>query len=406
MYTPESNSRKFAQSSPPVNNNATQLIRVSGVRLNQTDKGVEIILETTSARSLQVVNRSQGNDFIAEIPNAQLSVSEGNAFTVSKPIQGISEIEVINKDANTTQVKVTGETGSPQVELFDSSTRLIFGLQPTASTPQTPEKPAATPPRQESPTPEKPTTSQTEEDNNQPIELVVTATRTEQDIQKVPRSITVINRSEVEQQTRLSPNLIEILGKSVPGLAPPTQSGSNFGLSLRGRNTLVLIDGVPQSTSRNAFRDLKTIDPAAIERVEVVRGPSAIYGDGATGGVINIITRRADTDRLTSKIKFGVNAALGELEEDSFGTSLQHTISVNEGKVDFTGNISFTNTGSYFDAEGDRIPSELDIKKMKGDWEGYYRLPVGKNRIIFTVDIDSQDIEMYAIGARGDIYKQ
>ena len=213
----ENNSRKFAQSSPPANDNATQLIKVTGVRLNQTDKGIkEIISETTSARSLQVVNRSQGNDFIAEIPNAQLSVSEGNAFMKSKPIQGISEIKVINKDANTVQVKVTGETASPQVDLFDSSTGLIFGLKPTASTAQTPRT-----------TRSNSTTSRNHEhqkdltrnggSNNQPIELVVTATRTEQDIQKVPRSITVINRSEVEQQTRLSRNLIEILGKSVPG---------------------------------------------------------------------------------------------------------------------------------------------------------------------------------------------
>lgn len=50
--------------------------------------------------------------------------------------------------------------------------------------------------------------------------------------------------------------------------------------------------------------------------------------------------------------------------------------------------------------------TELDIKKMKGDWEGFYRLRVGKNRIIFTLDIDSNDIEIYAIGSRGDIYKQ
>jgi mRNA interferase RelE/StbE len=42
---------------------------------------------------------------------------------------------------------------------------------------------------------------------------------------------------------------------------------------------------------------------------------------------------------------------------------------------------------------------------MKGDWEGFYRLRIGKNRIIFTVDIDSKDIEIYAIGARGDVYK-
>ncbi|MUG96613.1 type II toxin-antitoxin system RelE/ParE family toxin [Scytonema sp. UIC 10036] len=50
--------------------------------------------------------------------------------------------------------------------------------------------------------------------------------------------------------------------------------------------------------------------------------------------------------------------------------------------------------------------TELDIKKMKGDWEGFYRLRIGKNRIIFTVNVDSRDIEIYAIGARGDVYKK
>jgi mRNA interferase RelE/StbE len=50
--------------------------------------------------------------------------------------------------------------------------------------------------------------------------------------------------------------------------------------------------------------------------------------------------------------------------------------------------------------------TELDIKKMKGDWEGFYRLRIGKNRIIFTVYIDSRDIEIYTIGARGDVYNK
>ncbi|MBE9171485.1 type II toxin-antitoxin system RelE/ParE family toxin [Pleurocapsales cyanobacterium LEGE 06147] len=49
--------------------------------------------------------------------------------------------------------------------------------------------------------------------------------------------------------------------------------------------------------------------------------------------------------------------------------------------------------------------TELDIKKMKGDWKGYYRLRIGKNRVIFTIDFNSKDIIIYAIGARGDIYK-
>lgn len=49
--------------------------------------------------------------------------------------------------------------------------------------------------------------------------------------------------------------------------------------------------------------------------------------------------------------------------------------------------------------------TELDIKQMKGEWEGFYRLRIGKIRLIFTVTIASGDIEIYAIGNRGDIYK-
>lgn len=49
--------------------------------------------------------------------------------------------------------------------------------------------------------------------------------------------------------------------------------------------------------------------------------------------------------------------------------------------------------------------TELDIKQMKGEWEGFYRLRIGKIRLIFTVDLTSGDVEVYAIGSRGDIYK-
>lgn len=50
--------------------------------------------------------------------------------------------------------------------------------------------------------------------------------------------------------------------------------------------------------------------------------------------------------------------------------------------------------------------NELDIKKMKGEWEGFYRLRVGKNRIIFTIDIENKNLDIYVIGTRGDIYKK
>ncbi len=49
--------------------------------------------------------------------------------------------------------------------------------------------------------------------------------------------------------------------------------------------------------------------------------------------------------------------------------------------------------------------TELDIKKMRGEWEGFYRLRVGKIWVIFIVDFDSSDLEIYTIGAKGDIGK-
>jgi mRNA interferase RelE/StbE len=49
--------------------------------------------------------------------------------------------------------------------------------------------------------------------------------------------------------------------------------------------------------------------------------------------------------------------------------------------------------------------TDLDIKKMRGEWEGFYRLRVGKIRVIFLLSTDSDGIEVYTIGARGDVYK-
>jgi mRNA interferase RelE/StbE len=49
--------------------------------------------------------------------------------------------------------------------------------------------------------------------------------------------------------------------------------------------------------------------------------------------------------------------------------------------------------------------TELDIKKMKGDWEGFYRIRIGKITVIFTLTANSKDIEVYTIGFRGDVYK-
>jgi iron complex outermembrane recepter protein len=61
---------------------------------------------------------------------------------------------------------------------------------------------------------------------------------------------------------------------------------------------LVLIDGIPQSTPLRAVgRDIRTIDPSVVKRVEVIKGATAIYGNGADGGLINYITKTPKTDQ-------------------------------------------------------------------------------------------------------------
>ncbi|MCV5264136.1 TonB-dependent receptor plug domain-containing protein, partial [Escherichia coli] len=77
-----------------------------------------------------------------------------------------------------------------------------------------------------------------------------------------------------------------------------TGGRTNYGQNLRGRAMLVMIDGVSLQSSRPISRQLDAIDPFNIERIEVLSGATSIYGAGATGGVINIITKKAYSDEL------------------------------------------------------------------------------------------------------------
>ena len=94
----------------------------------------------TNGEQLQITNRSAENNFIADIPNAQLRLPSGDAFTFrsEKPVAGITEITVTNIDANTVRVTVVGEKALPTIELFDDDTGLIFAVASTATTTQPP----------------------------------------------------------------------------------------------------------------------------------------------------------------------------------------------------------------------------------------------------------------------------
>lgn len=57
------------------------------------------------------------------------------------------------------------------------------------------------------------------------------------------------------------------------------------------------------------------------------------------------------------------------------------------------------------EAEGVILFNELDIKSLKGDWKGFLRMRVGKTRIIFRIDSELDELQVYDIDFRGNIYK-
>jgi iron complex outermembrane receptor protein len=188
--------------------------------------------------------------------------------------------------------------------------------------------------------------------------VVVSATRSIENAAAIPGSVSVIERPEIEAQAPVSTGLADLLGKIVPGLAPGSQTNTNSGQTLRGRNVLVLIDGVPQNTTRNVTRDLFTIDPSAIERIEVIRGATAVYGNGGAGGIINIITRAPGTGAPRFTTSVGGEMPLSALRTDSIGGRFEQGVSGRTGRFDYAASLGLEPTGSFFDARGDRIPPE------------------------------------------------
>src|SRR5690606_36010199 len=115
--------------------------------------------------------------------------------------------------------------------------------------------------------------------------------------------ITVVGREELQRAG--ADSLSTILSRQ-PGVQISDNGGRQTptGVMLRGANanhTLLLIDGMRVNSAVQGGANWSALDPAAIERVEILRGAaSSLYGSDAIGGVINIITRKGETDRPLS----------------------------------------------------------------------------------------------------------
>lgn len=188
--------------------------------------------------------------------------------------------------------------------------------------------------------------------------IVVTAAGYAQDIAQAPASITVLDRSELEEKRfgSLAEALQDVQGVDVGGEAGKT---GGLTISMRGMPsdyTLVLIDGrrqnAPGNVTPNGFGESSTsfLPPfSAIDRIEVVRGPmSTLYGSDAMGGVVNIITRKVG-DRWVGTF----NAETTIQGDDRFG-NIQSVNGFAQGPV-LRDLVGLTLRGSVFHRAGSNI---------------------------------------------------
>lgn len=135
--------------------------------------------------------------------------------------------------------------------------------------------------------------------------VVVTGARLPTTVSSIASSVSVIQEDALQEQLGLNTNVLSSLDALVPGLTVSQgEFRSGCRTNIRGRAAQFLINGVPTNDNlrRSTCGSLFGLSPHAVERIEVVRGSTALYGAGAPGGVINMTTRRARSDALEADV--------------------------------------------------------------------------------------------------------
>ena len=186
--------------------------------------------------------------------------------------------------------------------------------------------------------------------------ITVTARRTPQSISTIPGAVTVVDRTQIEEQLRVTADVGRILEQTVPGIVGVSRTRQQPS-TIRGRSALVLVNGVPQNTQQfSAGFEFQSVDANLIERIEVVRGANATYGFGGTGGVINIITRRPESEEPTFTTRLGTRFQPLSIDRDTFTKELYQDVSGKHGRFDYFFGGSFRRLERAYDGDGDVIP--------------------------------------------------
>jgi iron complex outermembrane receptor protein len=186
-------------------------------------------------------------------------------------------------------------------------------------------------------------------------EVVVTATRYEEAVSSVPANVSIITEEEIQNSTAQTiPDILRTeVGIHVNDIAGNRRNVTvdvrGFG-ETAGLNTLVLVDGRRVNQADLSGTDWTQISLDRVKRIEIVRGGrgSVLYGDNASGGVINIVTKEGD--------KFKADAGVAAGSYDTY-----------KGSASVSGardNLSYSLSGSYLSSDGHRDNADTEAKDL------------------------------------------
>lgn len=191
-------------------------------------------------------------------------------------------------------------------------------------------------------------------------EVVVTASRSGAPIEALPTSVSVLDAEALKAQLTYSTNIMRALEFAIPGLAPQRETRGNCSPNIRGRATSILINGVPvnENIRQSTCNQMYQLSPFAIERVEVLRGGTALYGAGSPGGIINFITRRARGPELEVDAVAQTSFNTSQLD-DSLTTDLYAGAGQRFAGWDYYLGAAYTDGGAGRTPSGDYVPTRM-----------------------------------------------
>lgn len=222
--------------------------------------------------------------------------------------------------------------------------------------------------------------------------IVITAARAEQALPDALPSTRVIARSEIEAaQAPDLPGLLRMLTSIDVAQTGPL--GSQTSLFLRGadsRQTLVLVDGVPLVRADFGTASWQHLPLEQIERIEIVRGNlSSLYGAQAVGGVVQIVTRRADAPQASVALGTQGTQQASVAGGAKFGNGTQLSASLSAQRTDgYSARDASVDPGANADrdaarlvggsarleqrwAEGHRTEVSLLASRTRSEYDGF-----------------------------------